>query len=62
MIQSGVEPLQPLINKFTSNQEDMIIEIVSMSLLLHGSAMGTGSILGGYMLSLASEDALELVS
>lgn len=43
--------LQPLVNKFCSSQEDVRMEIVTTSLLPHGSGMGTSSILGGCILA-----------
>ena len=49
-IRSRVE-LQPLVNKFCSSSEDVRIEIVTTSLLPHGSGMGTSSILGGCVLA-----------
>jgi galactokinase/mevalonate kinase-like predicted kinase len=49
-IQSGSD-LQPLINKFCSSTEDVRIEVVTASLLPHGSGMGTSSILGGCILA-----------
>ena len=50
-IREGAE-LQPLINRFCSSKnEDVRIEIVTSSLLPHGSGLGTSSILGGCILA-----------
>jgi galactokinase/mevalonate kinase-like predicted kinase len=43
--------LQPLINIFCRSESNVRLEIVAMSLLPHGSGMGTSSILGGCILS-----------
>ncbi|GKY90782.1 hypothetical protein MPSEU_000051000 [Mayamaea pseudoterrestris] len=50
-INAGGASLQPYINAFCHSSENVGLEIVSTSLLPHGSGMGTSSILGGCVLA-----------
>jgi fucokinase len=45
------EELQPFINRFCQSESDVGLEVISTSLLPHGSGMGTSSILGGCVLA-----------